>query len=83
MELHEGNRNYGENVMIWDHIFRSFFNEDRRPPENIGIPQYMPPGFLHQLVWPFVRIYRRQLKTVYPPGYVSPYNTENTFKKSA
>lgn len=53
--LREGNKNYGENVMIWDQIFRSYFNENwRRPPTNIGITTYMPPKFKHQLLWPFM-----------------------------
>lgn len=80
-DLREGDKNYGENVMVWDLLFRTFFNEDRRPPENIGIPQYMPPGFLQQLVWPFVRIYRRQLKTIYPVSPVGD-NTENPLQKA-
>ena len=53
-KLKEGNSNYGENVMIWDHIFRSYINPPRRPPKNVGITTYMPPGFWHQLIWPFM-----------------------------
>lgn len=53
--LREGNKNYGENVMIWDLVFFSYFNENwRRPPTNIGITTYMPPKFKHQLLWPFM-----------------------------
>ncbi|PJB69023.1 MAG: sterol desaturase [Alphaproteobacteria bacterium CG_4_9_14_3_um_filter_47_13] len=51
--LSEGNKNYGENLMIWDHIFGTYFNPKRRPPVNIGINEYMPPGFLQQLAHPF------------------------------
>lgn len=52
--LREGNKNYSENVMIWDHVFRTFFiDRDRRPPVNIGITQKMPEKFTEQLVWPF------------------------------
>lgn len=53
-KLKEGNSNYGENVMVWDHVFRSFVNPPQRPPVNIGITTYMPPGFKHQLIWPFL-----------------------------
>lgn len=53
--LEEGNKNYSENVMIWDQIFGTFYNpEGRRPPANIGIHEYMPVKFVHQLIWPFL-----------------------------
>lgn len=53
-DLREGDKNYGENVVIWDLLFGSYFNEKRRPPVDIGIPEYMPPKFWHQLLWPFL-----------------------------
>ncbi|MBI3703005.1 MAG: sterol desaturase family protein [Rhizobiales bacterium] len=53
-DLREGNKNYGENIMLWDHVFGTYFNtRDYRPPENIGIDEPMPAGFLQQLAWPF------------------------------
>lgn len=53
-DLREGNKNYSENIMLWDHVFGTFFNtRDRRTPEDIGIAEPMPPGFLQQLAWPF------------------------------
>lgn len=52
-KLREGNTNYGENLMLWDLLFRTFFNPDRRPPVQIGIREDMPRGFLDQLAWPF------------------------------
>ena len=55
-KLEEGNNNYGENLMIWDQLFGSYFNPDRRPPVNIGINEYMPPGFLAQLAHPFKKL---------------------------
>lgn len=59
-DLREGNKNYGENLVLWDLLFGTFFNENRRPPVNIGIGEYMPPGFIQQLLWPFqIRRYRR------------------------
>ncbi len=57
-DLREGDKNYGENLMLWDHIFGTFFNEDRRPPRDIGISEEMPAGFLAQLAWPFERFTR-------------------------
>jgi sterol desaturase/sphingolipid hydroxylase (fatty acid hydroxylase superfamily) len=67
--LREGNRNYCENVMVWDMVFGTYFNPDRRPPVDIGINEYMPPGFVAQLVWPFRRLKqqffkRKSLKTI-------------------
>jgi sterol desaturase/sphingolipid hydroxylase (fatty acid hydroxylase superfamily) len=55
-DLREGNKNYGENIMLWDHVFRTFYNTRAcRPPADIGINEPMPPGFLQQLAWPFRR----------------------------
>ncbi|MCP5432609.1 MAG: sterol desaturase family protein [Alphaproteobacteria bacterium] len=51
--LEEGNTNYGENLMLWDHAFRTFYNPDRRPPAKIGILTPMPETFLGQLAYPF------------------------------
>ncbi len=52
--LREGNKNYGENLMIWDLLFGThFIDTARRPPVRIGITQQMPESFWAQLVWPF------------------------------
>lgn len=61
--LIEGNSNYGENVMIWDHVFGSFIFPERRPSANIGISEYMPPGFWQQLAWPFKK-WKRPLYSI-------------------
>lgn len=53
MRAEEGNTNYGENLMIWDHLFGTFFNPPRRPPAVIGIHSYMPANFVGQLAHPF------------------------------
>jgi len=56
-DLREGNKNYCENIMLWDQVFGTYINPvDRRPPVDIGIADYMPPSFLSQLAWPFRRI---------------------------
>lgn len=56
MDLREGNRNYGENLMLWDLVFGTYFDAaDRRPPRDIGITGDMPPRFRDQLVYPFRR----------------------------
>lgn len=53
-DLREGNKNYCENVMIWDHVFGTYYDDaSRRPPVNIGIKEKMPARFVDQLVWPF------------------------------
>jgi ornithine lipid hydroxylase len=69
-KLREGNKNYSENIMIWDHVFRSFFiDTPRRPPANIGITQQMPESFWEQLVWPF-----RDLSLRFKPYDKTPKN---------
>ncbi len=52
--LREGNKNYGENLMVWDLLFRThFIDPSRRPPVKIGITQKMPEEFWAQVIWPF------------------------------
>ncbi len=54
--LVEANSNYGQNVIIWDLVFGSFFwPRDREPPEDIGIPDLpaFPTTFWQQLASPF------------------------------
>ena len=54
MDLREGNKNYGENLMIWDLVFGTFYNDPaRRPPAEIGIRDAMPKTFFGQLIEPF------------------------------
>lgn len=54
MDLREGDKNYGENLMIWDQIFGSYYrDQNRRPPANIGIPSHMPERIRDQLLYPF------------------------------
>jgi len=49
----EGNTNYGENLMLYDVLLRTFYLPKRRPPTNIGIDQPMPANFTGQLAQPF------------------------------
>lgn len=60
-KISEGNKNYGENLMVWDQLFGTYFNPvNRRPPVNIGINEYMPPGFWQQLAYPFRQFKKRK-----------------------
>lgn len=58
----EMNRNYGENIMLWDMVFHTYINPNRRPPVNIGINEYMPPGFGQQLLLPFTKLLKKRRK---------------------
>jgi sterol desaturase/sphingolipid hydroxylase (fatty acid hydroxylase superfamily) len=62
-DLREGNKNYSENIMLWDIVFGTYFNPDRRPPVNIGIAEYMPPGFVDQLKYPFKKLWKKAGKS--------------------
>ncbi|MGE0746556.1 MAG: sterol desaturase family protein [Rhodospirillales bacterium] len=53
MDAVEGNRNYGENLMLFDILFGTYLNPRRRPPARIGIADPMPATFLGQLAEPF------------------------------
>jgi len=55
MAREEGDRNYGENLMLFDLLFGSFFNPDRRPPADIGIREPMPTTLAAQIAHPFRR----------------------------
>lgn len=70
MKLSEGNRNYGENLMVWDQVFGTYINPNRRPPATIGIHEFMPPKFIHQLLWPFLSA-RKKAKIQAQYGAVS------------
>jgi sterol desaturase/sphingolipid hydroxylase (fatty acid hydroxylase superfamily) len=51
----EANTNYGSNLILWDLVFGSFFwPRDRKPPEEIGIPDLpaFPETFWGQLLSP-------------------------------
>jgi sterol desaturase/sphingolipid hydroxylase (fatty acid hydroxylase superfamily) len=52
-EYQEGNRNYGENLMLWDMLFGTYYNPSRRPPADIGIEGRIASGFFRQLIQPF------------------------------
>jgi sterol desaturase/sphingolipid hydroxylase (fatty acid hydroxylase superfamily) len=51
--LAEGNRNYGENIVLWDLLFGTYYNPPRRPPADIGIDGRVASGFVRQLIQPF------------------------------
>jgi sterol desaturase/sphingolipid hydroxylase (fatty acid hydroxylase superfamily) len=50
----EGNANYGQNLMLWDQLFGTFFVRPDSRLGAIGIAERMPRGFLGQLYVPFV-----------------------------
>ena len=52
-DLREGNKNYGENLMLWDLIFGTYYDDaSRRPPVDVGMKHAMPETFLGQLLMP-------------------------------
>jgi sterol desaturase/sphingolipid hydroxylase (fatty acid hydroxylase superfamily) len=59
--LAEGNTNYGENLVVWDQIFGTYFNPPRPSSTDIGISGQVAPGFLAQLAQPFSQRGARQI----------------------
>ncbi len=55
-EVTEGNVNYGENIMLWDHLFGTFSWPKTPPRLDIGIAETMPSHFWQQLLWPWRRL---------------------------
>lgn len=50
----EGNTNYGENLLLWDVVFGTWYRPaGRRPPCDIGIDAFVPAGYAGQVVAPF------------------------------
>lgn len=54
MKLEEGNRNYGQNLVLWDQLFGTFFKQPVERLGEIGIPEKMPARWWSQLWVPFV-----------------------------
>ncbi|MFO1237751.1 MAG: sterol desaturase family protein [Alphaproteobacteria bacterium] len=54
----EGNTNYGENLVVFDLLFGTFLNPERRPPVDIGITEPMPATLRGQILHPFRRASR-------------------------
>jgi sterol desaturase/sphingolipid hydroxylase (fatty acid hydroxylase superfamily) len=55
-DLREANTNYGSNLIVWDLVFGTYFwPRDRKPPEEIGIPNLaaFPQTYWAQLASPF------------------------------
>lgn len=60
VEARDYNRNFGSSFAFWDAFFGTC---DRRPdrPRAYGVPEFgVPESFLRQMVFPFVRLARRQ-----------------------
>ena len=51
--LAEGNRNYGQNLLLWDQLFGTYLNKPDRELAEIGIRERMPRRLLAQLLIPF------------------------------
>ncbi|ACM37593.1 MULTISPECIES: sterol desaturase family protein [Rhizobium/Agrobacterium group] len=59
--LREGNTNYGENLVLFDQIFGTYYNPEHGPSTNIGISGTVAKGFVAQLVQPFTVKGQRQI----------------------
>jgi sterol desaturase/sphingolipid hydroxylase (fatty acid hydroxylase superfamily) len=71
--LAEGDRNYGENLVLWDILFGTYYNPERRPPADIGIKGKIAKGFLRQLAQPFHAAGVREIMTeAYKPAATEP-----------
>ena len=49
-----GNNNYGENLMLWDQIFGTYYTRPDKVVDVIGIEDRMPKTFAKQLLMPFI-----------------------------
>lgn len=50
----ESDRNFGENTMIWDLVFSTYFMPARRPPREIGTETRVPASIAGQLLIPLI-----------------------------
>ncbi len=53
-KVEEGNNNYGENLMIFDILFGTYYFPRDSHVGTIGIKEHMPKAFVSQLVAPFL-----------------------------
>ncbi|MBI1362732.1 MAG: sterol desaturase family protein [Proteobacteria bacterium] len=61
VKMDEGNRNYGQNLMVWDHIFGSYYQDpSRMRPKRIGSSLKLPKDLIGQLREP-VAAFRKSL----------------------
>jgi ornithine lipid hydroxylase len=65
-EIREGNTNYGENIVVYDLLFGTYFNPDRPSSTDIGIKGQIAQGFLPQLAQPFTKEGVRQILGLKP-----------------
>jgi sterol desaturase/sphingolipid hydroxylase (fatty acid hydroxylase superfamily) len=70
--LAEGNMNYGENIVLWDLLLRTYYNPKRRPPADIGIAGRIADGFIAQLLQPFTRQGGREILNIGAHGQYLP-----------
>lgn len=55
-EIRESNKNYGNNIILWDLLFGSFFQPQNREVEMLGLKNCnYPRSFLSQLQTPFIK----------------------------
>ncbi|MCM2290935.1 sterol desaturase family protein [Allorhizobium sp. BGMRC 0089] len=52
-EIWESNTNYGENLVLFDLIFSTYYNPAKAPPKDIGISGRVAKGFVGQILQPF------------------------------
>jgi sterol desaturase/sphingolipid hydroxylase (fatty acid hydroxylase superfamily) len=55
-------KNFAGLLPIWDILFGTYYMPRDRWPENFGIHEPMPGGFLAQIWEPFARLMRRKKK---------------------
>ncbi|MGV8935849.1 MAG: sterol desaturase family protein [Allorhizobium sp.] len=77
--LAEGNTNYGENLVLWDQLFGTYYNPPRSSSTDIGITGRVAKSFLGQVVQPFStrgfrQIIGRRPKELGPPTRQRPMN---------
>lgn len=62
IKMSEGNRNYGQNLMLWDHIFGTYYQDvQRKAPKRLGSSLKLPKDFVGQLREP-VRAFVKSLR---------------------
>ncbi|GGB04845.1 hypothetical protein GCM10011491_36200 [Brucella endophytica] len=71
-ELREGNTNYGENIVLFDLLFGTYYNPDRASSTDIGIKGQIARGFMAQLAQPFTKEGIRQILGRHTKGNQNP-----------
>src|SRR5262249_31155171 len=70
--------NFGNTIMLWDHVFGTFLYDPANPPTTYGVNDHVPVSFWKQQVlrWSGFRVMSATARGLYGPGFITGRNLE-------